>query len=86
MVILGSAAAAQFMVVVLGLALVGVLWRHQSPLPLRRGMSEGEVEELFGSPTRRANEARCETWFYSDASAETVVSFRSGRVQRVRFS
>lgn len=85
MVILGSAAAAQLMVLALGLALALVLWRHQSPVPLRRGMSEAEVQDLFGTPTQTTVTERRADWTYTESSAETVISFRSGRVQRVRF-
>ena len=85
MVILGSAAAAQFMAVVLFSALVVLVLRAQGPLPLRAGMSEEQVEDLLGSPTRRSRAERTSTWIYADSQAETVLNFRSGRVSRIRF-
>ncbi|MBL4846613.1 MAG: outer membrane protein assembly factor BamE [Planctomycetes bacterium] len=85
MVILGSAAAAQFMAVALFSALVVLVLRAQDPLPLRAGMSEAQVEDLLGSPTRRSRADRISTWIYADSDAETVLSFCSGRVRRIRF-
>jgi len=85
MMILGSAAAAQFMAAVLFSALVVLLLKAQNPLPLRQGMSEDEVEDLLGSPTRRSRAERTSTWIYAESQAETVLSFRSGRVRRIRF-
>lgn len=81
MMVLGSALAAKAMVGVLLGALLLLLWGHQSPLPLRRGMSEDEVEGLLGRPGRRTRAERSATWVYAD----TVVNFRSGRVARIRF-
>ena len=83
--ILGSAAAAQFMAVVLFAALVVLLLKARSPLPLHHGMSEEEVEDLLGSPNRRSRAERTSTWIYTESQTETVLNFRSGRVRRIRF-
>jgi hypothetical protein len=86
MMILGSAAAAQFMLSLLAVALVGVAWAYQAPVFLARGMSESEVEAALGRPGERARDNRRETWIYADDhDHRALVTFRSGRVERVRF-
>ena len=86
MMILGSAAAAQFMVSLLVVGVALVLLRHQNPVLINRGMSEQEVEAALGTPGRRSRADRRATWVYADRQDHrAVITFRSGRVERVRY-
>ncbi|MGE0707705.1 MAG: hypothetical protein AB7N76_08565 [Planctomycetota bacterium] len=86
MTILTSAAAAHTMLSLLAGALGFLLWRHQSPVTIARGMSESEVEAALGAPGRRSRDQSRQTWIYHDVhDHRAVVTFRSGRVDRVRF-
>jgi hypothetical protein len=55
---------------------------------VKQGMSEDEVRDTMGRPTRTARSSARAKWIYNSRSRErkTVVSFRAGRVSRVRSS
>lgn len=83
---LTSELAAQGMVALLALGVVWLLAKHQSPVLLARGMSEADVEAAMGRPGVRSTSARYAKWIYADVHDQrAVVTFRSGRLERVRY-
>ena len=50
---------------------------------LRRGMTEAEVEQLLGSPSRVEASPASTRWYYGDSPLSGIVSFnaRSGELQ-----
>ncbi len=79
-----TATAAQATVGLLGLALGLVLLRSRPPIV--RGMTAGEVERILGRPYLCSTGGERTAWVYVDRDDQrAVVTFRSGRVERVRF-
>lgn len=67
------------------LVFAGVYALLRLPPPIRPGMSEDEVRDAMGRPTRVARAAARAKWMYCSRSRtrKTVISFRGGRVSRV---